>query len=289
MLSRDEKRGSSDAAGSWWTKARSRRSSPQPRPAATARGPRRRPAPGRRLSGTSPAATRPSVVLPDPDSPTRPSTSPGATPQRDAVDGAERRAAQRGRGRSRSRRRSPAPAPAAARRLGAGRRPPDGGAQARHRREQLPGVGVPRVGRRGRVTGLLHHVGPARSTTTRSASSATTPMLWVISRIAVPVRSRRPPEQREDLGLHGDVERGRRLVGEQQRRARWPARARAPPAASDHRRAGGGSSAPAAPGPGSRPVEQLDRPGPRGLAATDARRVRAQRLARAASRRCGPG
>ena len=42
------------------------------------------------LIGVSPAMARPIVVLPLPDSPTRPSTSPGPDGQVDAVDGHER-------------------------------------------------------------------------------------------------------------------------------------------------------------------------------------------------------
>ena len=55
-------------------------------------------------------------------------------------------------------------------------------------------------------------------TATRSARSATTPMLCVMSTIAVPYSSRRSPQQLEDLGLHGDVQRGGRLVGDDQPR-----------------------------------------------------------------------
>ena len=57
---------------------------------------------------------------------------------------------------------------------------------------------------------------PLRMTSTSSARSATTPMLWVISRIAVPSRSRRSPSRSQDLGLDGDVERSGRLVGDQE-------------------------------------------------------------------------
>ena len=43
-----------------------------------------------------------------------------------------------------------------------------------------------------------------------------TPMSWVISTMAVPVSRLQLGHQVEDLGLHGDVERGGRLVGDQQ-------------------------------------------------------------------------
>ena len=56
---------------------------------------------------------------------------------------------------------------------------------------------------------------PPYMTSTRSATSATTPRSWVI-RIVARLRSRlRPSQQGEDLGLDRDVERRRRLVGDQ--------------------------------------------------------------------------
>ena len=71
-------------------------------------------------------------------------------------------------------------------------------------------------------------------TSTRSARSATTPMSWVISRIAGVDAVAQIADQLEDLGLHGDVERGGRLVGDQQQRVEasaWAiiARCRCPP------------------------------------------------------------
>ncbi len=59
---------------------------------------------------------------------------------------------------------------------------------------------------------------PSYITTTRSARSATTPMSCVISRIADAQPGAQVPQQLEDLGLHGDVERRGRLVGDQQLR-----------------------------------------------------------------------
>ena len=59
---------------------------------------------------------------------------------------------------------------------------------------------------------------PAYITETRSATRATMPRSWVISRIARPKLALERCEQPQDLRLHGDVERGGRLVGDQQLR-----------------------------------------------------------------------
>src|SRR5882757_6994018 len=59
---------------------------------------------------------------------------------------------------------------------------------------------------------------PCRSTTTRSAISATTPKSWVMNMTAI-FRLRCRSDQLEDLRLRGDVERGGRLVRHQYR---WP-------------------------------------------------------------------
>ena len=59
---------------------------------------------------------------------------------------------------------------------------------------------------------------PAYMTTTRSQISATTPRSWVISRIAVPSSLAGSSQQLEHLRLDRDVERRRRLVGDQQLR-----------------------------------------------------------------------
>ena len=57
---------------------------------------------------------------------------------------------------------------------------------------------------------------PAYITTTSSAMSATTPRSWVIRMIAVPNSCWSRRITVEHLGLHGDVERGGRLVGDEQ-------------------------------------------------------------------------
>ena len=59
---------------------------------------------------------------------------------------------------------------------------------------------------------------PAYMTTTRCAISATTPRSWVIRMIAAPSLCLQLAHQIEDLRLDRDVERGRRLVGDQQLR-----------------------------------------------------------------------
>ena len=58
---------------------------------------------------------------------------------------------------------------------------------------------------------------PCRITATRSAISATTPKSWVMNMMAVPCLRLQLLEQLEDLRLGGDVERGGRLVGDDQR------------------------------------------------------------------------
>ena len=59
---------------------------------------------------------------------------------------------------------------------------------------------------------------PAYSTLTSSHSPATTPRSWVIMTSAVPVSCDQLLEQGEDLGLDRHVERGGRLVGDEQPR-----------------------------------------------------------------------
>ena len=78
-----------------------------------------------------------------------------------------------------------------------------------------------------------------------------------------------PVEQPDDAGLHGDVERGRRLVGDQQSRLAGERRSRSRSAAACRRRTGAGSARSAALRVGDpHLVEQLDRPlaAPRRLA-----------------------
>ena len=68
-------------------------------------------------------------------------------------------------------------------------------------------------------TGATSWILPPYITATRSQVSATTARLCVMSRIAAPARfSFSSQHQIENLRLDRDVERGRRLVGDQQRR-----------------------------------------------------------------------
>ena len=66
--------------------------------------------------------------------------------------------------------------------------------------------------------GACSTIRPAYMTAISSAVSATTPRSWVISTTRHPELVAQPRDQREDLRLHGHVERGRRLVGDQQPR-----------------------------------------------------------------------
>ena len=60
-------------------------------------------------------------------------------------------------------------------------------------------------------------ISPPYITITRDVVSAMTPRSWVISRIDVPNALLQVDEQLEDLRLDGDVERGGRLVGDDER------------------------------------------------------------------------
>ena len=91
--------------------------------------------------------------------------------------------------------------------------------EPRDRREQQPRVGMARAARRAPPPAPLSTIRPPYITQTSSAISATTPMSWVISRIVGAGVARSVSHQFEDLRLDRDVERRRRLVGDQQRRA----------------------------------------------------------------------
>ena len=94
---------------------------------------------------------------------------------------------------------------------------------------------------------------PAYITSTRSATSATTPRSWVISTTARPRSALSSLDQPQDLRLDRHVERGGRLVGDQQRRAPAPAPSRSSPAAACRRRTRAGSRARAVRDSGCRP------------------------------------
>ena len=121
--------------------------------------------------------------------------------------------------------------PAAGRRVDqVRRRARDGvqlGRRQRDRRaQQLPRVRVRRARRRPRAPAPCSTIRPAYITATRSQASATMPRLWVISSSAVSKLRRRSARMPQDLRLDEHVERGRRLVGDDERRAaaRAPAR-----------------------------------------------------------------
>ena len=74
------------------------------------------------------------------------------------------------------------------------------------------------TGRRSRRPSPVSTCRPAYMTITSSATPATTPRSWVISMMAESISSLMADEHLEHLGLHGHVERGGRLVGDQQLR-----------------------------------------------------------------------
>ena len=210
---------------------------------------------------------RPIVVLPEPDSPTRPTTSPWPivrlTPSTARNAGARPRF-----GYSMATSRevdderldgAPASRPACrvAPTLAIGARPPS--ADDRHRGAAPRRAAAGCTGACGALEDLdstcpTRRSGPAASRCTRSDRSATTPMSWVISRIAGVDAVAQVAHQLEDLGLHRDVERRRRLVGDEQLRVAAPAPGRSSPAGAGRRTAGAGRRRRAAPGRGSRPA-----------------------------------
>ena len=103
--------------------------------------------------------------------------------------------------------------------------------------EQRPRVGVLRAREDARRPAPARAPGPARITTTWSAISPTTPRSWLMNSTLIRCRSLQPGEQLEDLALHRHVERGRRLVGDQQLAARRPAPSRSSRAAAGRRTA----------------------------------------------------
>ena len=82
--------------------------------------------------------------------------------------------------------------------------------------EQALGVGVLRLLEDRHGPPACSTTRPAYITSTRSTNSATTPRSWVIRITAMPNSLLQRAQQVEDLRLDGDVERGRRLVGDQQ-------------------------------------------------------------------------
>ena len=107
--------------------------------------------------------------------------------------------------------------------VGAGHRALDGGqplallVEARDRTEKTDRIGVLGIGKQG-ADRALSTILPAYITSTSSAISAITPRSWVMIRIAMPRRLLQVLQQVEDLRLDGDIQRRRRLVGDQERR-----------------------------------------------------------------------
>ena len=95
---------------------------------------------------------------------------------------------------------------------------------------------------------------PAYITSTRSTNSATTPRSWVIRITAMPKRSCRLRSSSRIWAWIGDVERGGRLVGEQQARVAGRARSRSSPAGACRPRAGADTRSGAGRARGCRPA-----------------------------------
>ena len=90
--------------------------------------------------------------------------------------------------------------------------------QPRDRAEQAARVRMLRLGEERLDRGASRRCVPRTSRPRRCAISATTPRSCVMRMIAMPVSSRSIAQQLEDLRLDGDVERGGRLVGDEQLR-----------------------------------------------------------------------
>ena len=165
-----------------------------------------------RVGSISRAMQRATVDLPEPDSPTMPSVSPRRISSMTPLD----RRAPRGRGRA-SRRAIVLASPAAQRRRPAAAASRARGVQARHRGDQHPRVVVRRRASAPRAAVPASTSRPCCITATRSAISATTPKSWVMNRMPVPCRPAGRVISAQDLRLGRDVERGRRLVGDQER------------------------------------------------------------------------
>ena len=235
------RRGLSEANGSWNTICMLPPHRPQRRC---------RPAPamsavdhdaGRRRRRSAATMQRASVDLPEPDSPTTPSVSPRRSVEADVLDRARTAPAAAEQAAAACDRSCSGPCTLQHARLRRWRRAAAPRREAAARRRAAPACR--------RAAGWLQHLarralsrprGPCCITATRSAISATTPKSWVMNRTAMPCRVCRSRISVEDLRLRGDVERGGRLVGDQQRRARAPAPWRSSRAGAGRRRARAG-------------------------------------------------
>ena len=105
-----------------------------------------------------------------------------------------------------------------------------------------------------RARGATSIARPAYITITSSATSATMPRSCVIRMIAVPNSCCTRPKEPDDLRLHGHVECGRRLVGDEQRGVGARAPSRSSRAAASRRRTGADSRRRGDQDAGCRPV-----------------------------------
>ena len=119
------------------------------------------------------------------------------------------------------------PAPSRAR----GRRRRRGRGEVGQRAQQAPRVGVRRVARGRRRTGAVLHAPAAVHDQHPVGDPGDHAEVVGDPDDAGAALGLQPLDQVEDLRLHGDVERRRRLVGDQQRRASCTARSRSSPAA----------------------------------------------------------
>jgi hypothetical protein len=165
-------------------------------------------------------SARPSVVLPEPDSPTTPSVCPALTQLDDRCHRPPSHGPRRGAEEARLDREPDLDVIARDDRLGVHRL---GGGALRLGGEQVAGIGVLRVGKYLAGTGPVSTILPLVITQTRSAMRRTMPRSWVMNSIDMPFSSLSSSSKRQDLRLHRHVERGGRLVGDQQFRLGWRA------------------------------------------------------------------
>ena len=169
-----------------------------------------------------------------------------------------------------------------------GRQPLAVDVEPRDRAQQADRVGMLRIGEQRRRPARSRRSCRRTSPRTSSATSAMTPRSWVMIRIAMPSRRCRSLQQVEDLRLDGDVERGGRLVGDQQRAARRRAPWRSSRAGACRPTGGAGSRRSAAAAEGMRTSSSISM-------ARVLRRLRREpgvgqdAPRRSAGRSCGPG
>ena len=150
--------------------------------------------------------------------------------------------------------RAPARQPDEARRQARDRgQPLAGGALGRQRGEQAACVRMVRAVEERAPVGASPWPARRTSRARRRRSRRRRPRSCVIRMIAVPNSGLQAPHEVDDLGLHGHVERGRRLVRDQQPADSARPPSRSSPAAACRPRTGAGSRRRAARAAGSRP------------------------------------